>query len=509
MSKGKKVAFILMMGLFVLVTGLAIIIPMLIDVDRYRSQVAAHIEQETGKPTQIGHLALSILPQVAIRVDDFALGNPQGFPTGDFVKSKKIYAVVDLFALLNHKVVINSLELDSPTIHLFSDVRGKWNYQSPPSKTTAAADPPGDDKASFTLGVISKVTIKNGEFAAGNLLASGAPEPAFVEVHGATINLQQVDLNAFTTAALRRPAPGRMAALTGGLIPVVYADESKIPMVAQGTLQMDTVQFGSLAVTKFKSKLRLYPKQVFLDDLDMTCYGGKVTGDLSLNFAGKNLGYATNTHLKGVNVAQFLNAFPQARGMMTGTLEGTAKVEGEVTHSPDPLAGIRGTGQMSIRDGRLPSLQLNANLRTLAKLANLGPANGDPSSFSSVSVDFKIAEQRLSTSKITVVGNGMSVDGSGSMTMAGDGSLDYQGVAGIATSGNNPLANVVAGLSGATVSGGKLNFPFTVGGTFASPKFSLKGGATGVGAVSQAVAAQPVNTVLGIAGMLKKKKTQQ
>jgi hypothetical protein len=195
--------------------------------------------------------------------------------------------------------------------------------------------------------------------------------------------------------------------------------------------------------------------------------------------------------------------------MMTGTLEGTAKVEGEFTHSPDPLAGIRGTGQMSIRDGRLPSLQLNANLRTLAKLANLGPANGDPSSFSSVSVDFKIAEQRLSISKITVVGNGVSVDGSGSMTMAGDGSLDYQGVAGIATSGNNPLANVVAGLSGATVSGGKLNFPFTVGGTLANPKFSLKGGATGAGGVPQAVAAEPVNAVRGIAGMFKKKKNQQ
>jgi hypothetical protein len=86
----------------------------------------------------------------------------------------------------------------------------------------------------------------------------------------------------------------------------------------------------------------------------MNCYGGKATGYLSLNFAGENLPYSTDARLKGANVAEFLNAFPEARGMMTGTPEGTAKPSGEVTHSPDPLAGIRGAGQISVRDGQLP-----------------------------------------------------------------------------------------------------------------------------------------------------------
>ncbi len=510
MSKGKKVALSLLVILLVVVVGLAIIIPLLVDVDRYRPEIVAHIQEETGKPAQIGHLALTILPQVAIRVDDFALGNPQGFPAGDFVKAKEIYVVVDTSALLNHKVVINSLELDNPTIHLLSDVHGKWNFENPPSKTAAPAAPPADQKAAFTLGVISKVTIKHGEFAAADLLASGAPAPAFMEIHGAAINLQQVDLNALTAASLRRPAapPGALAALAGLLSTVVYAATPQAPMVAQGTLQADALQFGGLAVTKLKSKMRLYPKQVFFDNLDLNCYGGKATGNLSLNFGGENLSYITDAQMKGVNVAQFLNAFPQARGMMTGTLEGTAKVNGAVTHSPDPLAGIRGTGQMSIRDGKMPSLQLTKNLRTLAKLASLGPANGDPSSFSSISADFKIAEQRLSSNKITVVGNGVDVDGSGSMTMAGEGSLDYQGVAGIAASGSNPLTSVLAGYSGATMSGGKLTFPFTVGGTIANPKFSLKGGAATPGGAAAATVAQPVNAVRGIAGLFKKKPQQ-
>ena len=89
MSKGKKIALIVVIALVLIVVGLAIIIPMLFNVDRYRPQVAAQIQQETGKPAQIGRLALTILPQVAIRVDDFSLGNPTGFPHGRFCESQE------------------------------------------------------------------------------------------------------------------------------------------------------------------------------------------------------------------------------------------------------------------------------------------------------------------------------------------------------------------------------------------------------------------------------------
>ena len=131
--------------------------------------------------------------------------------------------------------------------------------------------------------------------------------------------------------------------------------------------------------------------------------------------------------------------------------------------------GITGSGQVAIRNGQMPSLQLSSNLRTLAKLANVGPANGDPSSFSSLSTDFRIADARLSNNKISLVGNGVDVDGSGSMTMAGEGSLDYQGDASLAASGNNPLATVLGGLAGAKFANGKMIFPFTVGELSPSP----------------------------------------
>jgi len=443
-------------------------------------------------------------------VDDFSLGNPSGFPAGDFVKARKIYAVVNAFALLHRKVEITSLELDDLTLDMLEDTHGKWNFENPSPKASPAPDPSAGSSASFTLGIISRLTVEGGQFAAASLLASGVPGPALVDVHGASIDLRDVNLDALSTTALKNPpsTPGELARLANWFNTVAYAAEPTGPAVAQGTLKADALEFGNLGVTKLKSKVRLYPKQVFVDDLDMKLYSGSTTGNLSLNFGGPNLTFSVEAQLKGVNVEELLNEFPQAKGMMTGTLQGTAKLGGTVVKSPDHLAGINGSGQASIRNGRMPSLQLGSNLRTLAKMAGVGPANGDPSSFSSISTDFRIMDSRLSSNKIVLNGNGVDVDGSGSMTMAGDGTLDYQGNAGLAAGGSNPLGTVLGGLAGAKMENGKLTFPFTVGGTFAKPKFSLKGGTGGAAAAPEAEVKQDVNAVKGIAGMFKKKKKQ-
>jgi hypothetical protein len=52
---------------------------------------------------------------------------------------------------------------------------------------------------------------------------------------------------------------------------------------------------------------------------------------------------------------------------------------------------------MTIRKGKLPSLQLNENLLDLARLAKMGPASGDPGSFSSIAIDFTIANNRINS----------------------------------------------------------------------------------------------------------------
>lgn len=525
MSKGKKILLWGAIGVAVILIGLAVLVPMFFNLDNYRPQAAAYIEEQTGKPATIGHMALTVFPSVSIRVDDFALGNPPGFPQGDFVKAQRLYVLVDAGALWDRQVLIKSLELDGPVINLLSDVRGKWNFENAPAgksqEAKQAANKSRETKPAgkplFTLGVISKVSITGGQLSAANLLASGRPGPTYFEGRNVSIELNQVDLSAFTESASFRAPVHRGPVYAGGFFTsIAYAAPNESSLVAQGTLGADLLRFGTLSATAVKTNLRLYPKRVLLDGLNFNCYDGHATGSLDFNFAGQNPSYTTQAKLKGVNVAKLLEAFPQARGQMTGTLDGAIKLAGEITHSSDPLAGMRGTGQMSIRNGLLPTLQLNKNLMLLARLANLGPAAGDPSSFSSIAADLNIANERISSNKVSIVGNGVNVDGAGSMALAGAGDLNYQGTASLAA-GQNAVNNLLAGLSGAKIENGKLTFPFGLLGTLASPKFTLKNATTagGLGAVQgllkgqqtgQAQQQSPSNLVQGLSGLFKKKK---
>jgi AsmA-like C-terminal region len=170
-------------------------------------------------------------------------------------------------------------------------------------------------------------------------------------------------------------------------------------------------------------------------------------------------------------VAQLLAAFPNGGGKMTGKMEGDLNLVGEIEHTPRPLAGIHGAGHVTVRNGQVPSLKLNANLMQLAHFNDLGPAKNDPSSFNLITTDLELADQRISSKVIDIDGYGVDVDGSGSVSVSGSDDLDYRGLAEITTK-EGFFTNTVARLSGASLKDGKLQFPFRIGGTIGSPIFS-------------------------------------
>jgi uncharacterized protein involved in outer membrane biogenesis len=426
---------IVIASLFV-VAGL--LVPVLLNPDRYRPRVISYLQARTGKPVEIGHLSLALYPHVAIRVDDFGMKNPAEFPSDYFLKVGRIDAKLDARALLHRQVVIKSLVLQDPLINLVSDPDGPWNFENPGSK---------ESWQGFPLGVIGRIEIKGGQLIASNLLPSDAPGPIFFEANNVSSMLEQVDLGAFT-----RPSSSSLA--------------------AQGTLNAGFLRFGRVEVKNVSSKLRLLTKEVFFTEVKAEAYAGTAAGNLFFNLAGRNTRFSTNARMSGIDMAHLLAAFREGRGKMTGRMEGDLKLAGEVEHTNDPLDGIYGTGHVVVRNGKVPSLKLNENVMKLLHFNDLGPAAQDPSSFSSISADLRLTNLRISSSEINFIGYGVDVQGSGTLTLRGSDSLDYHGVAMILAK-QGFFTRIVARLSGATVKDGLLSFPFRVGGTVSNPNFSM------------------------------------
>src|SRR6202140_1231385 len=133
---------------------LIVLVPTLLNADRYRTKVISYLEKKTGKKVEIGRLALTFSPGLAIQVDDFGVKSPPLFPPSYIVKVARIDARLYLGALLHRQVVIKSLVLEQPIINLVSDPEGPWNFENP-----KAINP----SHSVLIGVSWLVKIKRGD----------------------------------------------------------------------------------------------------------------------------------------------------------------------------------------------------------------------------------------------------------------------------------------------------------------------------------------------------------
>src|SRR5262249_8276167 len=156
---------------------------------------------------------------------------------------------------------------------------------------------------------------------------------------------------------------------------------------------------------------------------------------------------------------------------MTGKMDGDLTLAGEIQHSHRPLAGIHGSGHVTLRNGEVPNLQLNANLMRLMRVNDLGPAKKNPSSFNLISPYLGLSNRRIMSKVIDIDGYGVDIDGSGSVNVDGSDELDYQGIAQITTK-QGFFTNTFARLAGGTLKDGKLSFPFRIGGTLTNPAFT-------------------------------------
>ena len=431
----------------ILLLALVFVVPTLANVDSYRPQLISYLQEQTGKKVEIGRLSITFFP-VTLHVDRFGVKNPPIFPPGYIIQVARIDAELNVGALLHRQVVIKTLVLEEPVVNLTSDPDGPWNFENPESKPLATT---------FPLGPIASVKIKHGVVVASNLLPSDAAGPIFFEAHDIFCELEQVNLEGILN---------RSSSAVDGV----------------GSLKARLMRFGAVKVTNLDSKLRLESRQVLFTDLQAEVYGGSALGDLSFDLSGKNATFKTSVRMSGTNLAELMAAFPNGGGKMTGKMEGDVKLGGEIAHSLRPLTGIHGTGHLKVRNGKVPSLKLNANLMKLAHFNDLGPAKNDPSSFNLITADLELANQRISSKVIDIDGYGVDVDGSGSVSVSGSDELNYRGPAEITTK-ESFFTNTVARFSGATLKDGKLQFPFRIGGTIDSPIFSKGKGDKDVDAV--------------------------
>ena len=437
MTKRRKIVVTLIVIVACVLIAAIFLAPIFLNLDHYRPQIISYFEQSTGKKVEIERLAISFFPQTTIHIQNFDVKSPPLFPPSYILKVPQADVVVDFWPLLHRNIVIRSLVLQEPVINLVSDPDGPWNFENPQTQNS---------KNLFPLGIIDKMVMTRGQLIVSNLLPSDAQGPVFLEAHDIYSELDRVDL-----AAIVNPASPSLA--------------------GEGNWRAARLRFGAVETTNVHAKFRLESKEVAFTGVQADAYSGKATGDFSVSLAKPTASFKADARVNDINMTYLLASFHEVRGRITGILAGDLKLLGNIEHTNNPLAHMRGMGHVKLTNGQVPSLALNANLMKLAHFNNLGPAKDNPASFSSIATDLELKDLQITSKVIDIDGYGVDVDGSGSVSVSGSDELNYQGVATITTK-QDFFTNTFARFEGARMVDGKLTFPFRIEGKIEAPKFS-------------------------------------
>src|SRR5262249_5491835 len=125
--------------LVVLLLAAALVVPRLIDINRYHSQIQAQLEKRLDRQVSLGEMGLSLFPP-SVSVQNAVIADAPGFGEGQpFATVERLYVSVEFWPLLDRQIEIKSLQLEHPRIELIRNKEGTWNFASLGQPQTQAA----------------------------------------------------------------------------------------------------------------------------------------------------------------------------------------------------------------------------------------------------------------------------------------------------------------------------------------------------------------------------------
>ena len=197
----KALKWLLIVGgsLVVLLIAALLLIPLFVDVDKYKPEIEKQVSSAVGRPFAIkGPLKLSLFPWAGVALSDLHLGSPPGYAEKDFLSVKSFDVRLKLLPLLSNDIQVQRFVIDGPKIVLEKNKAGHGNWEgwgAPQEKTAPQAGPPPASKEPMRGLPLKSLAV--GEFAVrnGSVVYVDQSSGARREVTDLNLELKDVSLD--------------------------------------------------------------------------------------------------------------------------------------------------------------------------------------------------------------------------------------------------------------------------------------------------------------------------
>ena len=490
----------------VLVVGVILALPFLIDLNKYQNQYKPLIEDALNRKVQLQDIRLTIWPRIGARVDGFAVLDDPAFGSSPFTSLTSLDVGVKLMPLLSGKVEVEEITLRNPVITVIKNKNGVLNVSTigrtgvELPKTPSRAPIPSTEGPLKILALLAvdRVSIAGGKLTYRDLSAAKPTEYILQDMElllqsirlGQTPSLhikmliqplnlpvrldgtfgplkESTDIDAInlqlalgkTDFTITGKTVGRNASLSISA-PVINTANLPIALPFQKPVDVKNLQIAA----------EVQGQDVRLQNLSFQLFDGQVTTEGRLTSGSETPPFTGKMTIQGMQLGPALNALATTQVSISGMAGADLSVQGRGFSMPDLTKSLEGTGHVAVKDGKIEGVNLLQEAISILKVVGIPLDNAKATAFSTIETDLAITQGIIHVQRLLMDSHDFQATGGG--TIGFDQRLNLT----VNLNLSQDLSLKIARSSPAAklaMKEGRLSLPLMITGTAQAPSYGL------------------------------------
>ena len=499
----------ILMGLLVvvvLIVGLVLSLPFLIDLNKYQDQYKPLLEEALNRKVQLQDIRLTIWPRIGARVAGFAVLDDPAFGSGPFASLASLDVGVKLMPLLSGKVEVEEITLRDLVITVIKNKNGVLNVSTigrkgvPVPETLSRALIPSTEGPLKILALLAvdRVSIDGGKLTFRDLSAAKPTEYVLqdMELLLRDVRLGQTPNVRFWSLVQPFNIPVKLDGTFGPLKETMDIEavnfqfavgKTDFTIMGKTTGHDVTINIGSpvintanlpvalplkkpVEIKNFQLAVEVKGQEARLNSLSFQLFDGQVKGQEKLMAGSDAPPFNGGVSVQGVQLGPALDAVAETPVSISGTAGADLTLKGRGFSMPDLTKALEGTGHMAVKDGKIEGGNLLQEAMSILKVAGITLDNPKATAFSTIETDLVIKQGIVNVQRLLIDSHDFQATGGG--TIGFDQKLNL----GVTLTLSQGLSQKIAGASPVAklaLKEGRLILPLTIGGTIQAPSYGL------------------------------------
>ncbi|THJ16864.1 MAG: AsmA family protein [Nitrospira sp. CG24B] len=492
--------------LVVLLVGVALSLPFLIDLNKYQDQYKPLVEDALNRKVQLQDIRLTIWPRIGARVVGFSVLDDPAFGSGPFASLSSLEVGVKLMPLLSSKVEVEEITLRQPVITVIKNQKGVLNVSTIGRKGVPVPEKPSRAPIPSTEGplkilallAVDRVSIEGGKLTYRDLSVAKPTEYVLQDLEALLQSVRLGQTPRVHVGSLVQPfnLPVKLDGTFGPLRETLDIDAinfqlgvGKTDFVITGkaagndaiiNISSPVINTANLPVTlPLKTPVEIKDLQIAaevmgqeakLKSLSFRLFDGEVKGQGKL-IAGSDMPpFKGAVTIQGLQLGPALNAVAETPISISGTAGMDLSVQGRGFSMPDLTKVLEGTGHMAVKDGKIEGVNILREVVSALNVAGMSIGDAKATAFSTIETDLAIKQGVINVQRLLMDSHDFQATGGG--TIGFDQRLNLAVNLNLSQDVSQKIA-AASPVVKIALKDGRLSLPLTIAGTAQAPAYGV------------------------------------